>query len=141
MRLTVRPILAVAGASLAVQAAAPAFAETINATINVGTNERNGVCYIHLPRDDGMELEISVRAEDANMNVTVANIPAEWVEEGEGQDVPISITPNKGKPFASDHGEYVAEGREDLHGGIRWPQSGRVRNPADIRHHVQGLCL
>lgn len=108
MRLTVRPILAVAGAALAAQAAAPAFAETINATIDVGTNERNGVCYIHLPRDDGMELEISVRAEDANMNVTVANIPAEWVEEGEGQDVPISITPNKGKPFASDHGEYVA---------------------------------
>ncbi|WP_156313443.1 hypothetical protein [Erythrobacter sp. SG61-1L] len=97
-----------AGSALAAQGVAPAFAETVNATINVGTNERNGVCYIYLPRDDGMELEISVRAEDTNVNLKVANIPSEWVDEGEGQDVPISIKPNKGKAFTSDHGEYVA---------------------------------
>lgn len=95
-------------AVLCALAGMPASAETISFSINVETLDRNGVCLIALPRDDGMKLEFSVRAEDANLNVAVQNVPSEWVDEGEGQNVPITIKSNKGKTTVIPNGEYVA---------------------------------
>ena len=104
--MRILPIASIA--ALCALATAPATAETMNFSINVETLDRNGVCLIALPRDDGMKLEFSVRAEDANMNVMVQNVPSEWVDEGAGQNVPITLKPNKGKTTTVPNGEYVA---------------------------------
>lgn len=95
-------------AALCALAGVPASAETMSFSISVETLDRDGVCLIALPRDDGMKLEFTVRAEDANLNVAVQNVPSQWVDEGEGQNVPITIKPNKGKTTVVPNGEYVA---------------------------------
>lgn len=75
-------------------------------TINVETDDRNGVCLVAFPRDDGAKLEISVRARDANLNLNIQNIDADWLDEGEY--LPISVTSDKGKEFTIPDGVYVA---------------------------------
>jgi len=77
-------------------------------TINVETDDRNGVCLVAFPRDDEMKLEISVRAKDANLNLSVQNIPSEWIDGHEDDSVPITIKPDKGRAIAIPNGEYVA---------------------------------
>lgn len=66
------------GLAMAVTAS-PLLAETTSFRITVGTNEKNGVCYIYLPVDpnnlEGPELEISVLAENGNVNVGISKLP------------------------------------------------------------------
>ena len=75
-------------------------------TINVGTDERGGVCYVYLPREDGVELALSVRASDSNLNIQVNDIPPEWVDES--REIQLTIRPDKGKPVKTDKAGYVA---------------------------------
>lgn len=57
-----------------------ASAETISFKITVGTNDRNGVCYVYLPTNpnnlEEPELEISVLAENGNVNVGMSKLPS-----------------------------------------------------------------
>lgn len=60
----------------------PANAQPVpkNFTITVGTNDRNGVCYIYLPTNPAKmeepELEISVLAENGNVNIGMSKLPS-----------------------------------------------------------------
>ena len=104
--------------------AAPAFAEDF--TINVGTDSRNGVCRVYFPRDDGMELEISVRATDSNTVVSVHNIPGEWTDGNEDKDITLHIAVDTGDAFDTDPaGAYVA--------GFTYRASGRISDGAQAR--------
>jgi hypothetical protein len=60
--------------------AAPAAAQqTMSFKITVGTNDRNGVCYVYLPTNpdklEEPELEISVKADNGNVNVGMSKLP------------------------------------------------------------------
>ncbi len=67
-------------ALLALGCVSSASAETISFKITVGTNDRNGVCYVFLPTNpdnlEAPELEISVLAEHGNVNVGMAKLPS-----------------------------------------------------------------
>jgi hypothetical protein len=65
---------------MALGCASSATAETMSFKITVGTNDRNGVCYIYLPTNpdnlEEPELEISVKADNGNVNVGMAKLPS-----------------------------------------------------------------
>lgn len=82
-----------------------AYAQGQNFTINVGTDDRDGICRIYLP-GDGMEVQISVRAEDGNTVVSVEKIPAEWTEGKEDKDVTLTLTIDNRSKFTVDEGAY-----------------------------------
>lgn len=84
----------------------PATAEDF--TVNVQTDNSGGVCRIYLPRDDGMELEISVRAETGNTNIGVHNIPGDWTDGNEDKDIKLHIAVDTGDVFDTEGGAYVA---------------------------------
>ena len=103
-----RSLLSFAVLSLSMAALAPAGAETASFTVKVGTKDRNGVCHIYLPREDGLQFELSLRASDANMNVAVHNIPGDWVEGNGTKNIRLTVRPDKGKAVTTDRGDYVA---------------------------------
>lgn len=116
--------LPIAAGLLLAASAAPAFAEDF--TINVQTDGRNGVCRVYFPRDDGMELEISVRAEDSNTVVSVHNIPGEWTDGNEDKEIALHIAVDTGDAFDTDpNGSYVA--------GFTYRASGRFSDGAQAR--------
>lgn len=96
-------------ALLAAALAAPAAAQqTMSFKITVGTNDRGGVCYVYLPVDpnnlEGPELEISVLAENGNVNVGMSKLPSSIntpkMQETRG---PVKLTFGKTK-IKSDKG-------------------------------------
>lgn len=102
--------------------AGSAAAQPMDMTINVGTDDRGGICRVYLPGGD-MELQISVRASDGNTAVNVEKIPAEWTEGGESKSVPITLTFDNGQRFTTSDGAYRA--------GMRYRVSGYWNNMAD----------
>lgn len=88
----------------------PLLAETISFTITVGTNERNGVCYVYLPTDpnnlEGPELEISVLAENGNVNIGIAKLPSKLASVRMDRRAPVKLKFAKGKTFNTDDGSY-----------------------------------
>jgi hypothetical protein len=88
--------------------AASAQAQTTSFKITVGTNDRNGVCYIYLPTNpdklEEPELEISVLAENGNVNIGMSKLPSSIatpkMEETRG---PVKLTFGK-KKFKTDKG-------------------------------------
>lgn len=93
-------------AGLMLASSAAAVAEDF--TINVGTDERNGVCFVYFPREDGLELALSLRPKDGNVNVQINDIPSDWVDGNEEKDIKLAIKPDKGFPITTDGGAYVA---------------------------------
>lgn len=94
-------------------AAAPALADTMSFSITVGTNEKNGVCYIYLPQNpadlEGPELEISVKASNGNVNVGMSKLPSEVVSPRvDREHVPLTLTLGNGKKIKTDEGYYRA---------------------------------
>lgn len=95
-------------ALLALGCVSSASAETISFKITVGTNDRNGVCYVFLPTNpdnlEEPELEISVLAENGNVNVGMAKLPSSIntpkMQETRG---PVKLTFGKTR-FKSDKG-------------------------------------
>lgn len=93
---------------MALGCASSATAETISFKITVGTNDRNGVCYIYLPTNpdklEEPELEISVLAENGNVNIGMSKLPSSLatpkMEEARG---PVKLTFSK-KKFKTDKG-------------------------------------
>ena len=98
--------LPLAAGILLAASAAPALAEDF--TVTVGTDSRNGVCRVYFPRDDGMELEISVRAKDSNTNISVHNIPGDWTSGNEDKAIKLHIAVDTGDAFDTQDGAYVA---------------------------------
>jgi hypothetical protein len=92
--------------------ASPLLAETISFRITVGTNEKNGVCYIYLPVDpnnlEGPELEISVLAENGNVNIGIAKLPPKLAQARMERRSPVKLKFAKGKTFKTDDGSYRA---------------------------------
>jgi hypothetical protein len=88
--------------------AASAPAETMSFKITVGTNDRNGVCTVYFPTNpdklEEPELEISVLAENGNVNVGMSKLPSSIatpkMEETRG---PVKLTFGKTK-IKSDKG-------------------------------------
>lgn len=88
--------------------AASAQVQTMSFKITVGTNDRNGVCYIYLPTNpdnlEEPELEISVLAENGNVNVGMAKLPSSFntpkMQETRG---PVKLTFGK-KKIKTDKG-------------------------------------
>lgn len=101
------------GVVLAALAGTAALAETLNVSITVGTNERNGVCFVYLPLDpangEGPELEISVKAATGNVNVGMSKLPGDQVNPRlEHQNAPLTLTFGGGKKIKTDKGDFRA---------------------------------
>ena len=89
--------------------AAPVMAQerqTMNMTINVGTKDQNGVCSIYLAGEGQLELELSVRADNGNVNTIVHNIPSDWIDDD--GDPAIRLTAANGSTYDSAGGAYRA---------------------------------
>jgi len=99
--------LAVLSSALIVPAAAQPVPK--NFTITVGTNDRGGVCYIYLPTNpanlEEPELEVSVLAENGNVNVGMSKLPSAIatpkMQETRG---PVTLTFGKKLKIKSDKG-------------------------------------
>ncbi|HMP46688.1 MAG TPA: hypothetical protein PKD99_16430, partial [Sphingopyxis sp.] len=76
---------------------APATAQKMDLTINVQTHNKNGICFLYFPLGE-MELAISVKASNNNINVGVDDLPADVVEAGlDKENVPITLVLGNGK--------------------------------------------
>jgi len=96
-------------ATIALLGAAAANAQdrqTMDFTINVGTKDQNGVCSIYLAGEGQLELELSVRADDGNVNVAVHNIPSDWIDND--ANPAIRLRSDDGTVFNSAGGAYRA---------------------------------
>jgi len=86
-----------------------ATAETMSFKITVGTNDRNGVCTIYLPTNpdnlEEPELEISVLAENGNVNVGMSKLPTS-IDTPKMQETrgPVKLTFGKNLKIKSDKG-------------------------------------
>lgn len=80
--------------------------QRMDITINVGTRDQNGICAVFLPGEGDLELEVSARGEDGNVNVAVHNIPSDWVVDD--ADPAIRLTTQGGKSYNSEGGAYRA---------------------------------
>jgi hypothetical protein len=93
-------------------AATPLLAQGTSFRITVGTNEKNGVCYVYLPTDpnnlEGPELEISVLAETGNANIGIAKLPPKLASARLERRAPVKLKFAKGKTFKTDDGSYRA---------------------------------
>lgn len=93
-------------ASIAAEAQVRQTLET--STVKVQTNNRNGVCFVYFPLGE-MELQISVKASNNNVNVGVDDLPAALVEAGlDKEHVPITLVLGNGKTIKTDDGYYKA---------------------------------
>lgn len=102
-----RPFLILA--LLSMPASLPAqIVQQIN--VNVGTSDRNGVCAIEYPFDDNKRLEISVRADNGNVNVAVHNLDGDYVDDAleRDPDFNITLTFDNGTSVTSDFAAYRA---------------------------------
>jgi hypothetical protein len=107
-------ILASFGASAQVRKTAE------DSTVKVQTKNQNGVCTVYFPRGS-MELQISVKASNNNVNVGVDDLPAELVEAGVNKaHVPITLEFANGKKVKTDDGAYRA--------GFQYRVSGYWKN-------------
>ncbi|HMO75382.1 MAG TPA: hypothetical protein PKD48_08565 [Sphingopyxis sp.] len=87
---------------------APATAQKMDLTINVQTHNKNGICFLYFPLGE-MELAISVKASNNNINVGVDDLPADVVEAGlDKENVPITLVLGNGKSVTTDGGAYRA---------------------------------
>ena len=87
---------------------APATAQRMDMTINVQTHNKNGICFLYFPLGE-MELAISVKASNGNINVGVDDLPADVVEAGlDKENVPITLVLGNGKKVTTDGGAYRA---------------------------------
>lgn len=111
----------VLGAAAAVAAIAlPGVAAAQDSSVTVGTNVRNGVCFIYLPVDPSVEgspeLAISVKASNLNVNVGMSKLTEDEVSSRLDDDAPLTLTLGNGKKISTDHGEF-REGFEYRHTG------------------------
>lgn len=87
-------------------AAAPVSAQTAD----LGVSDRNGVCGVELPTTEGPKLEISVRADNGNVNVAVHDIEGAVVNAGldAGTEPRVTLTFDDGQSFTGDLGAWRA---------------------------------
>lgn len=76
--------------------------------INVGSIDRNGICGIEYPFDDNKKLEISMRADNGNVNVAVHNLDGDYVDKAIERDAKftITLTFDDGTRVTSDFAAY-----------------------------------
>jgi len=79
-------------------------------SINVGSIDRNGICGIEYPFDDNKKLEISMRADNGNVNVAVHNLDGDYVDKAIERDptFTITLTFDDGTSVTSDFAAYRA---------------------------------
>lgn len=82
-------------------------AQAANTSITVQTHNQNGICFLYFPLGE-MELAISVKASDNNINVGVDDIPGDLAEAGLDKNVPITLLLGNGKTIVTDDGAYNA---------------------------------
>lgn len=94
------------GAVAAMTFAAPAGAQDAE----LGLTDRNGICGVELRTPEGPKLEISVRADNGNVNVAMHDIEAAIVDAGEesGVDPKVTLAFDDGQSFTSTLGAYRA---------------------------------
>lgn len=94
--------------ALALLAMPATLAAQIN--INVGTSDRNGVCGISFPFDDNKKLEISIRADNGNVNIAVHNLDGDYVDQAIERDPEfnLTLTFDDGSSVTSDFAAYRA---------------------------------
>ena len=97
-----------------------ASAETFDATINVQTHNKNGICFLYFPMGE-QQLAISVKAANGNVNVGVDDLPGDLVNAGlDKESVPITLELANGKTIMTDDGYYKA--------GFQYTVSGYWKN-------------
>lgn len=111
--------LAAAGAS------APAEARTMN--VELAVSDRNGVCGVEMPTPEGPKLEISVRANNGNVNVAVHDIAGAVVDAGlaAGTEPRVTLAFDDGQSFTGDLGAWRAGFTYRVMGAWSDPAAGR----------------
>lgn len=115
------PCLLTLGAIIALPSSAMA---QIN--IKVGSIDRNGICGIEYPFDDNKKLEISVKADNGNVNVAVHNLDGDYVDKALERDPEfnITLTFDDGTKVTSDFAAYRAGFTYRAMGAWRDPKGG-----------------
>lgn len=100
-----------------------ASAQTVDMSVNVQTHNKNGICFLYFPMGE-LELAISVKASNNNVNVGVDDLPAALVEAGvDKESVPITLQFANGKSVKTDDGSYRA--------GLQYKVSGYWQDSAN----------
>lgn len=108
MTLTLAKITTSAAQAMLLTAGPVASAQTIDMTINVQTHNKNGICFVYFPLGE-LELQISVKASNNNVNVGVDDLPGDLVNAGlDKETVPITLELANGKKIVTDDGYYKA---------------------------------
>lgn len=108
MTMTRAKMTALAAVATLLTGVPMAGAETINMTINVQTQNKNGICFLYFPNGE-TQLAISVKAANGNVNVGVDNLPGDLVNANiDKEHVPITLELGNGKTVKTDDGYYDA---------------------------------
>lgn len=110
-------------AALAVSGA-PAH-QTMN--LELGISDRNGICGVELPTEDGLKLEFSVRADNGNVNVALHNVEGAIVDAGldSGAQPVMTLTFDDGQVLTPDMTAYRAGFTYRIQGAWNDPAGGR----------------
>ncbi|WP_373490605.1 hypothetical protein [Parasphingorhabdus sp.] len=83
---------------------------TAQINVNIGTSDRNGVCGVEYPFDNDKKLEISMRADNGNVNIAVHNLDGNYVDQALERDPEFDITLifDDGSSVTSDFAAYRA---------------------------------
>ena len=107
----------------AVGVAAPAGAQTAD----LGLSDRNGICGVELRTAEGPKLEISIRANNGNVNVAMHDIAGAVVDAGlaAGTEPRVTLAFDDGQSFTSDSGAWRAGFTYRVMGTWREPAAGQ----------------
>lgn len=96
-------------------------------TADLGVSDRNGVCGVELPTPEGPKLEISVRANNGNVNVALHDIAGEVVNAGleAGTEPRVTLAFDDGQSFTGDLGAWRAGFTYRVLGAWSDPAAGR----------------
>lgn len=96
-------------------------------TADLGVSDRNGICGVELPTAEGPKLEISVRANNGNVNVAVHDIAGAVVDAGlaAGTEPRVTLAFDDGQSFTGDLGAWRAGFTYRVLGAWSDPAAGR----------------